>query len=142
MKDRTFFDTNIICYAFDSKENSKRTICKKLIEKVYSEEISGSISNQVIVETFNVLTRKFEIPTDKVREIMKSLTVSDHWHRINYTSKTIDRALDNSSSLQVPFLDLLIGETMKENFIYEIITENEKDFEKLSGIKVINPFKP
>jgi hypothetical protein len=30
---------------------------------------------------------------------------------------------------------------MKENGIDTIITENEKDFKKIPGIKVINPFK-
>jgi predicted nucleic acid-binding protein len=30
---------------------------------------------------------------------------------------------------------------MKENGVYIIFTENEKDFKKIKGIKVINPFK-
>jgi predicted nucleic acid-binding protein len=30
---------------------------------------------------------------------------------------------------------------MKENNVYTIVTENEKDFKKIKGIKVINPFK-
>ncbi len=142
MKDKVFFDTNIICYAFDSSEPSKRKICEKLIESVYAEDVLGAISNQVLVETYNVLTRKFGIPLERTKEIMKSLTVSEHWYRINYTTNTINRAMDNSDRFQVPFLDLLIVETMKENFITEIITENERDFEKIPGIKVTNPFKP
>ena len=142
MKDKVFFDTNIICYAFDSSEPSKRKICEKLIESVYAEDVLGTISNQVLVETYNVLTRKFGIPLERAKEIMKSLTISEHWYRINYTTNTINRAMDNSDRFQVPFLDLLIVETMKENFITEIITENERDFEKIPGIKVTNPFKP
>ncbi len=139
MKDRVFFDTNIICYAFDSSEPSKRKICERLIERVYKEEICGAISNQVLVETYNALTRKFEMPVDKAKEIMKSLTTSEHWYRINYTSDTLDRALDSSNEVKVPFLDMLIAETMKENFIIDIITENEKDFNKIPGIRVTNP---
>jgi len=30
---------------------------------------------------------------------------------------------------------------MKENGMEEIITENEKDFEKIEGLKVNNPFR-
>jgi len=141
MKDRVFFDTNIICYAFDSSEPSKRKVCERLIERVYKEEILGVISNQVLVETYNVLTRKFGISTTTTRDIMKSLTTSKNWYRINYNSNTVNRAIDDLERFQVSFLDLLIAETMKENLINEIITENVKDFEKISGIKAINPFK-
>lgn len=141
MKDRIFFDTNILCYAFDSSNPSKRKICKQLIEKVYSNEISGVISNQVLVATYNTLTRKFGIPLDEVKEIMKSLVTSEHWHRIDYTSDTVNHAIDYSGRFNTPFLDMLIAETMKENFIIEILTENEKDFSRIPGIKVTNPFK-
>ncbi len=141
MKDKIFFDTNIICYAFDSSEPSKRKTCEHLIEKVYKNEIPGVISNQVLVETYNTLTRKFEMPIGKTNEIMKSLTTSKHWYRINYTSDTLNRALDNSYRTKTPLLDMLIAETMKENFITEILTEDEKDFGRIPGIKVTNPFR-
>lgn len=33
------------------------------------------------------------------------------------------------------------AQTMKENGITEIITENEADFHNIPGIKITNPFK-
>jgi predicted nucleic acid-binding protein len=36
--------------------------------------------------------------------------------------------------------DAAIAATMKENDIFEIVTENVKDFKKIPQLKVSNPF--
>ncbi|MDE1825802.1 MAG: hypothetical protein KGH61_04635 [Candidatus Micrarchaeota archaeon] len=66
---------------------------------------------------------------------------SDKWQKINYTHDTINHAAEKFEQLGVPFWDLVIAETLKENDITEIITENGKDFDKIPWIKVRNPFK-
>lgn len=45
------------------------------------------------------------------------------------------------ASLKVPFWDALIAACMLENGIKIIVTENEKYFRRVAGIRVINPFK-
>ncbi len=45
-----------------------------------------------------------------------------------------------SEKFKTPFLDSLIAETMKENGITSIITENAKDLTASLGITAINPF--
>lgn len=142
MKDKLFFDTNIICYAFDLAEPVKRKTCKKLVERVFNGEISGVVSNQVLGEAFIAAVTKIKMPVDKAAIMVKSLIASDKWDKINYNYITIKHAVDNFEKSNAPFWDLLIAETMKENRITEIITENEKDFSKIPEIKVTNPFKP
>jgi predicted nucleic acid-binding protein len=142
MKDEIFFDTNIICYAYDSTEPSKRKICERLVEQVFNGEISGVISNQILVELFNSLTRKLDVPVQKANIIVKALISSEHWKKINYSDYTVNKALNNSERYDVPFLDVLIAETMKENGVSKIITENEKDFRKIPVITISNPFGP
>ncbi len=141
MKDELFFDTNILCYAYDSTEPSKRKACEELVEQVFKGEVLGVISNQVLVELFNAYTRKLGVPQDKAIVIVKSLTVSENWRKIDYNHNTVDRALGRSEAFGAPFLDVLISETMKENGITEIITENERDFSRIPGIIVRNPFR-
>ena len=136
-----FFDTNILYYTFDETEPEKRKISEKLIEKVFNQEIVGVISNQILGELFNS-SPKLEIPLDKIKIFVKYLINSEKWYKINYTQYTIEHAMNNFEKSKAPFWDLLIGETMKENGIIEIVTENEKDFESIPGIKVTNPFKP
>ena len=138
---KLFLDTNIVCYAFDTTEPAKRKVCEGIMDKVYNGEIRGVISNQVLTETYNTLTRKFKMPTVTARDIVKSLATTSHLHTINYTSHTVNQVLDDMGSIDVPFLDLLIAETMRENSITEIITENAKDFENIPWLKATNPFK-
>lgn len=141
MSDRIFFDTNIICYAFDLAEPAKRKACERLLYDVFIGETAGVVSNQVLGEVFNASVAKLRMPADKVRVVVKSLILSEKWEKINYTANTIYRTIASSESGNVPFWDLLIAETMKENGVAKIMTENEKDFVGIPGIKVINPFK-
>ena len=141
MKDKIFFDTNIICYAFDLSEPDKRAICEGLVKQVLGGEIAGVVSNQVLGEVFNAAVSKLKVAPDKARIMVRAMTESDKWQKINYTYETIDRAAERFEQLGVPFWDLVIAETLKENEITEIITENEKDFDKIPWINVRNPFK-
>ena len=141
MKDLLFLDTNIICYAFDLAEPTKRKACQKILEKAFSGEISGAVSNQVLGEAFNASVTKIRIPASKAAIMIKSLIASEKLEKVNYSHNTINRAVSNFETFGVPFWDLVIAETMKENGISKIVTENEKDFRKIPGIEIINPFK-
>jgi predicted nucleic acid-binding protein len=141
MKDRVFFDTNIICYAFDLNESAKREVCEKLVKRVLNREILGVVSNQVLGEIFNAATEKLKVQPDKARILVQSIITSDKWEKVNYTHETINRAAEKFEELGVPFWDLVIAETIKENGISQIITENERDFRRVPGIKINNPFK-
>lgn len=141
MRDKMFFDTNIVCYAFDLAEPEKREVCQKLFEKVVNGEIRGVISNQVIGETFNASVKKIGMPVEDVKTIVKSLIESKKWEKVNYDYNTINKVLDNLDPTDLHFWDSVIAQTMLENNIHFIYTENEKDFSKIPGIKVTNPFK-
>lgn len=141
MRDKLFFDTNIICYAFDLAEPAKRKVCKKLMEKVFSGEILGVVSNQVLGEVFNAAVTKIHMPEDKASIIVKSLIASDKWEKVACNHITVNRTINDFIEYNAPFWDLLIAETMKENGITEIVTENERDFSKIPGIRLTNPFK-
>lgn len=141
MIDEILFDSNILCYAFNEAEPAKRKICEKFVEEVFDGKIHGVISNQILIEFFNASTRRLGFPIEKSKKIVKSFILSERWRKINYSHNTISRTIDNSERLNAPFLDILIAETMKENGITEIITENERDLNHIPGIKVTNPFK-
>jgi predicted nucleic acid-binding protein len=81
------------------------------------------------------------VPPDKVRILVQAIIASGRWEKVNYTHETINRAAEKFEHLRVPFWDLVLAETIKENGMNEIITENEKDFRMVPGIKVNNPFK-
>ena len=139
MKDEIFYDTNVLYYAYDLSEPEKRKVCKALLTKVFIGETSGVISNQILVELYNSLTRKLGVKSHTAKVIVDSFITSPNWRKISYNHKTVKAALETSKAFRAPFLDALIIETMKENGMNQITTENEKDFSRIPGIKIRNP---
>lgn len=139
MRDDPFFDTNILFYAYDLSEPIKRKFCKQIVRDVFSGRKSGVISNQVLVELYNALTRKLAVHVNAASVIVESFIESENWLKINYNDRTVMSALKSSLAFKSPFLDTLIAETMKDNGINRIMTENERDFGRIPGLKIINP---
>ena len=131
-------DTNILVYAFDTAYKEKRAICKEIIEKIFEGKQKGAITNQILAEFVNAVTRKIEkpLPEDAAKAIIGSILSSENWIVYNYTGKTILNSLPSKG----PFWDFLIAQTLKENNVDTIITENTKDFKEF-GIRAVNPFK-
>ncbi|OWP53188.1 PIN domain family protein [Candidatus Micrarchaeum sp.] len=137
-----FFDTSVIVYAFDSSEVEKHSIASKMIGKAMNEG-NGVISSQVLLELYNVLTRFVTnpLPREDAERIIKDFAGASSWRKLDYGVSTAVSAVETSVRLKTNIWDTLITETMKENNVYTIVTENEKDFKKIKGIRVINPFK-
>ncbi len=137
-----FYDTNILVYAYDESEAEKRRVSEKLVEKVFAGEAAGIISNQVLSEMFYVLTEGIAKPLEpeKAAKIVRKYVLSEKWKKINYTQETVLKAVQSTAGFKSAFWDTLIAETMRENNTFSILTENVRDFKKLPGIKVINPF--
>ena len=132
-----FIDTNIIAYAYDKSEPRKHLKCVKIIEQGFMGEKNFYISNQILAELASVLLNKIQktLPEKDVKEIIEEFNLSNEWKKLNYTTSTVEKAVTATT----PFWDSLIAETMKENNISTIYTENTKDFKKISGINTINP---
>lgn len=141
MKDRKFIDTNIIIYAYTMDDQKKHAVCKEIVKKIFTGDLSAAISNQILGEVANALLNKFNSPIGDVEKVVNELLLYKDLDKVNYTSNTIQKALQNCKTHKTPLWDSVIAETMKENNIPEIITENEKDFENIPGIRISNPFK-
>ena len=72
--------------------------------------------------------------------IINDFVISEHWEKINYVHTTLRKAMQTAKQSDLQIWDSLIAETMKENGIRRILTENIKDFGKIAGITTINPF--
>ena len=139
MIDEVFFDSSIICYAFDLREPRKRAICLELIRQVLNSEIRGVVSNQVLGEVFYATVRKFGLPADQAFTIVDGIVRSDKWRKVDYTCETIDVAARKSSQSRMHFWGAVIMETMKENGIRKVFAENVRDFADVKGIEAVNP---
>ena len=133
----TAIDTNILVYAFDNAEPSKRKICSELLHKIFEGKQTAVVTTQILAEFASAVTKKIEKPISKddAKAIIGAILSSKNWKVINYKGSTILHALESKQ----PFWDSLIAQTLKEHNIQELITENVSDF-KNSGIKPVTPF--
>lgn len=141
MNDEIFIDTSILVYAYEKTETQKRPICETIVRDVFEGKLHGVISNQILSELFFVLTTKKGVSKDEAQIIVDSFIKSENFLKVNYDINTVQKSVVSSKTINILFWDILIAETMKENGIIKIYTENEEDFKKISGIKVINLFK-
>ena len=138
-----FIDTSVLVYAFDLSEPGKHAVAAGLITDLSERNEKGIVSNQVLLELYNVLTRFISnpVPADEASTIVEKFMSSPDWTKLNYDASTVRHAVLSATGNRAKIWDTLIAETMRENNIDTIITENVKDFKKIPGIKVINPFK-
>lgn len=138
----TFIDANILVYAFDSSEKRKHELARKHITQVLLKQKHATISTQILGEFFNVVTRKIEhpLPVGEAHEIVCKLTELENLHIANIGAATVIQAIELSDSAKTSYWDALIAATMKEHQVSVILTENVKDFSRIPGIVVTNPF--
>lgn len=142
-KEIFLIDTNILVYACDIADPKKQKIAKALIEKCWKRELSYAISAQNLTEFFVVVTQKIpnKMPLEQAEQIVNDIIAFSDWKVLHYKETTIQKAMQRYKRIKKHFWDAVIVETMKENDINYIYTENEKDFEIFEDIKAINPFK-
>lgn len=78
MTARTFVDTNILVYAYDSSQPSKQAVSVDRLERLWSEH-TGRTSVQVLNELYVTLSRKLprRMDADEAWDIVQALTTWD-----------------------------------------------------------------
>ncbi|OQX55378.1 MAG: hypothetical protein B5M53_04280 [Candidatus Cloacimonas sp. 4484_209] len=134
-------DTNILVYAYDKSEKEKHEICKNLIIKCWNLNIEYAISLQNLSEFYVITTKKIENPLSikNAKHIIRDIINFGGWRKINSSPNTVMSAIDITRRYKTHYWDSLLAATMRENNVFCIYTENEKDLRKIPWLEVINP---
>lgn len=134
-------DTNILVSAFDTRDPAKRERAADLLAECWRGGERLSVSVQNLAEFSVVVTEKTEnpVPLPVIRKFIAAVSVYDGWNVIGYNADTILAAHDLKLRCSLHFWDALLAATMNENGISTIYTE-DRHFEKVPGLTVINPF--
>ena len=139
--ENSFLDTNILVYAYDETAGQKHSTAKQMVLECMQGEATFVISNQILGELVNTARNKLpSISRTEIQALMEEILGLPSWIKVNYTEQTSWKALADLNS-EDDFWDAVIAQTMKENGITTIYTENVKDFQKIKGIKAVNPFR-
>ena len=139
MKDKYFIDTNILIYSFDQAAKAKQHKAQKLISTALSDN-NGMISYQVLQEFINHSTRKFKTPfspkdTRKyLEEVLEPLCA------VHSTIGLYFKAIRIQEESRFSFYDALIVAGAIEGGCQILYSEDMQHGQKLSGLKIINPF--
>lgn len=134
-KRKIFLDTNVLIYAYSETEAEK----KALVLPLLGDELA-CLSTQVVNEFVWVMNKKFIVPMDSLRQIVKNLFTLYHVGVI--TDATITKAVDMSSQLKFPYWDSLIVASALESGCDIIFTEDLQHGQMIDNrLTVRNPFK-
>jgi len=136
-------DTNVLVHGYVLLNANKQASARDIILPIWQEG-GGLTTTQNLCEFFTVATRKVKtpMPIDRAESVVKEILRSAKWRVIDRSEGSVLHAIELVKLHHVPFWDALIAACMLEHGVHAITTENERDFKKVPGITVINPFKP
>jgi len=129
------FDTDVLVYEYDVSEKRRRAVAKALVDNVWDS--GGGV---VTLQNLSELVQK-PVPVGDAKTIVADILRSSRWMVIDRNAGTVIKAMEIVEAVRAPFWDALIAACMLEHDVEVIVTENEKDFKKIPGITVENPFK-
>lgn len=137
---RILIDTNILVYFVSNKEPEKHQRAKRLLDEANMHPGKYAIGMQNIREFAEVITRKKYVPFEIACEALIDF-------QYFFGDALLESRADFRESLRlaydekIPFFDALLATTALRHGVTTIYTENTKDFERIPGIKVVNPLK-
>lgn len=143
MKDNIFLiDSNLLIYAFDSSDKFKHKIAKKLLMKCFSGNTKYAVSLQNLSEFFVIITKKVNNPISESEaiDIIKEMIEFNGFIKLEPTKNTIMNTLNINITTNITYWDSLIVAVMIEIQVFDIYTENTKDYSNIKRINSINPF--
>lgn len=137
MKERVFFDTNVLLYADDADAGARRHIAQQHLEGALRDG-TAVLSTQVLQEYFVVSTRKLGVPAEMARQKIELLATMD---LIHVGLELILGAIDLHRLHGISFWDALIVKAASAAGCRRLLSEDLHHGQKLDGVLVENPFR-
>ena len=137
MSVRTFVDSNVLIYAYDSQAEFKQAVAKNLLHDLW-ETRDGVLSVQVLQEFYVNVTRKIPVPLSKsiARQIVEDFV---SWC-VDTTSAEILAAFSIEDRYLVSFWDALILAVAAKSGAHRVVSEDLNPGQVIAGMQIENPF--
>lgn len=133
---KIFFDTNILMYTMDKKDQKKFEISRNIVKSI-STEHSPVISTQVLQEFYNACTTKLKLEKIFIKNIIHSFKSMEI---VTIDPQIIEQAIDISIIFQLSFWDSLIIAAAEQANCEFLISEDLNGGQTVRGIRIVNPF--
>ena len=131
-----FFDTNILVYCTDATHQRKQTLARQAVAKA---SLSGDawISTQVLIELYNVLTRKQKIPVQAAQVVVLGYTA---WPVVESDVELVTSAMDLSARHRLSIWDAMVLVAATRCGAQTLYTEDLQHGQQFGPLTVVNPF--
>jgi len=135
---RSFFDTNVLLYLFDTGEPEKKARAQEVVEREIRAD-RAVLSTQVLQEFYVNVTRNLasplppEVAEERVRDYSRLPLV-----RVDAT--LILSAIDRSQRMSFSFWDALIVESAILAGADRLLTEDLQHGQEIEDLRIENPF--
>ena len=137
---RALVDTNILVYAHDIREPTKRSLARALLNKLHEKQL-GVLSVQVLNEFYAVITRPrrgITLSHGNAQQLVRDLVLA--WDILPLTSTISLHAIGNLERYSLSFWDALIWATAGANGLRCVYSEDFQHGREIEGVLFINPF--
>ena len=139
MTDRTFIDTNVLVYAYDTHEPRKQERAQTLL-KTGIETESAVLSAQVLSEFFTVVTRRIPNPLS-IQEAEEATDLVSILPVVEIDLLLVRRAIRIHKHYGITYWDSLIVAAAERSDCTQIFSEDFNPGQSYNGIVAVNPFR-
>lgn len=133
----SFFDTNILVYAFDKGEPEKQTVSRELVDEHLTRG-DGILSVQVLREFYSVSRREsYPLSAEEALDAVRYLATFTSGPE---DTETVLGAIHRSREYMLSFWDALIVESALKGGANRLLTEDLQHGQVIEGLRIENPF--
>ena len=138
MKDRVFFDTNILVYSFDATDHGKYEVASDLIVQA-CQKGDVVISTQVLKEFYVTVTQKVpqKMNMDVAEQAIRDFSL---WAVVETSVSLILKAIKFQKQHKFSFWDAMIVAAAKVSDCTILFTEDLSHDTVIGNLHVLNPF--
>ena len=135
---RVFFDTNVLVYTADNRDERKQRIARNLVKGALNGRLDGWISVQTLSEFINSTLNKLKLPLDKVDGF---LDFFDNLPIVNPDRALPRRGLEIKNRYDIQFYDAMMIAAAERAGANDFYTEDLNDGQLYGSVRAVNPFK-
>jgi predicted nucleic acid-binding protein len=134
---RTFIDSNILIYAVDRADPSRRQKARAVIRSLIKSGM-GVVSTQVAQEFFVIATKKLGVDPLAAKRVLDMFSQLDV---ITVDLEIIFGAVDCSILSKISFWDALIIVSARASGCKVLLSEDLGHAQLINGVRVLSPFR-
>lgn len=133
-----FFDTNVLVYCTDNTAADKQARARHLVARA-TEAGQAVVSTQVLIELFNVLTRKKNMPAATAQRLVQAYA---GWPVISSDADLVLSAIGRSVQNSLSIWDAMVVQAAVRAGADTLYSEDFQHGQSFEGVTVVNPFLP